>query len=156
MKKKMLSASAKDTTALGCFLGTQLAAGDCLALFGQLGSGKTTLTKGIVDGVLSKTSLEVTSPTFCLVNVYAAPEHFPLYHIDLYRIDDTDELEGIGWDEYVMGAEGASIIEWADKAAAFLPSHYLKIELEHLEKDLRLITVTANTKQYKKFLEFST
>ncbi|MBN1793499.1 MAG: tRNA (adenosine(37)-N6)-threonylcarbamoyltransferase complex ATPase subunit type 1 TsaE [Candidatus Omnitrophica bacterium] len=154
MRKKFLSASPADTTALGRFLGMRLERGDCLALFGELGSGKTTLIKGVVDSALSGAPVEVTSPTFCLVNVYTATARPAVYHIDLYRIKGVSELSGIGWDEYVTSREGASIIEWADKAVDFLPEDYLKIELEHLEKDFRLITISALTKKYRRFVVF--
>ena len=97
----------------------------------------------------------MTSPTFVLVNEYYPNEEFLIYHIDLYRIMDSLELESFGWSDYLNDKDGVSIIEWADRALDCLPEDYLKIELEHIDKKDRLITLTAKSSKYRKFLEFN-
>lgn len=100
------------------------AAGAVLALLGPLGTGKTCLVQGIARGL--GVSGYVRSPTFTLIHEYRGS--LPLYHVDLYRIDASD-LEGLGLDELVDGP-GVTVIEWAERAGAYLPSEHLTVQLE--------------------------
>ena len=107
--------SPNDTLILGERIGRHLEAGDIVFLFGDLGAGKTTLTQGIARGLGVAKEEYVRSPTFTLVNEYRGK--VPVFHIDLYRIDSSHELEDLGLEE-VFSSEGISIVEWAEKLFA--------------------------------------
>lgn len=113
------------THALGSALAGMLQAGDVVALHGELGAGKTTLARGLVRALLGTTE-EVPSPTYTLVQVYEGPA-FPLWHFDLYRLDDPDGVIELGWQETV---DGAVLIEWPERAGHHLPRERLDIFLE--------------------------
>ena len=104
--------SAEDALILGEKIGRHLEAGDIVFLFGDLGAGKTTLTQGIARGLGVAKDEYVRSPTFTLVNEYKGK--VPVYHIDLYRITSSHDLEDLGLEE-VFSSEGISIVEWAEK-----------------------------------------
>jgi tRNA threonylcarbamoyladenosine biosynthesis protein TsaE len=104
--------SSDDTLSLGKKIGQHLEAGDIVFLFGDLGAGKTTLTQGIAQGLGVNRDEYVRSPTFTLVNEYRG--EVPVFHVDLYRIASSHELEDLGLEE-VFSGEGISIIEWAEK-----------------------------------------
>lgn len=116
------SKSAAQTKALGRRLAAALAPGDVLALCGDLGSGKTTFVQGVARGL--KVREAVTSPTFVLVREY--PGCLPIYHLDLFRLNQLDDLETIGYDEYVAG-QGVTLIEWAQKMPQALPRDYVEL-----------------------------
>ena len=107
--------SASDTLTLGEKIGRLLEAGDIVFLFGDLGAGKTTLTQGIARGLGVARDEYVRSPTFTLVNEYRGK--VPVFHVDLYRIASSHELEDLGLEESFSG-EGVSIVEWAEKLFA--------------------------------------
>src|SRR5690349_18024868 len=104
------------TTAIGRLLGAQLKPGDVVALIGDLGAGKTTLTQAIAEG-MGITS-DVSSPTFALIHEY--PGTVPLFHIDPYRLDRAEDLAELGFEEYLQRG-GVIVVEWADKVADLLP-----------------------------------
>lgn len=130
-------ASIEETFAFGREIANALAAGDVIALVGDLGAGKTHLTKGIVAGLGS--SAEVTSPTFTLVHEYS-DGRLPAYHFDFYRLDHPDELLAIGWDEYCEG-DGVVIVEWADKFPELIPYEATWWTLR-IERESRIATST--------------
>jgi len=105
-----------ETRRLGRVLGELLQAGDVVALYGDLGSGKTCLIQGIAIGIRVKERY-ITSPTFIMINEYRG--RYPFYHIDLYRLNPS-ELEGLGIRDYIY-TEGVTVIEWADRAVNELP-----------------------------------
>ena len=107
----LLTSNYKDTLTLGQRLSSYLRPGDIILLHGDLGAGKTALAQGICQG-LGITREYIRSPTFTLVNEYIG--NFPVYHIDLYRLDDFSEIEALGLEEYLF-SKGISIIEWAEK-----------------------------------------
>lgn len=107
-----------DTIAFGAELAAGLEAGDCLALVGDLGAGKTHFTKGVVAGLGCDRA--VTSPTFTLVHEYLGGR-LPVFHFDFYRLESAAELLDIGWDDY-LDAGGITIVEWADKFPDLLPA----------------------------------
>ena len=117
--------SEKDTFELGRKLSKVLKPGDTVSLEGDLGSGKTALTKGIAAG-LGITD-PITSPTFTLVNTYEGM--VTLHHFDVYRVDDPDESLAIGWEEYFDG-RAITVVEWGDKVPELLPAHTLHIRFE--------------------------
>lgn len=135
------SYSEADTYALGVKIGQEAKAGDVYTLIGDLGVGKTALTKGIAVGL---GILEpISSPTFTIVQVYEEGR-LPFYHFDVYRIGCVDEMDEIGYEDYIYG-EGVSLIEWANLIEEILPASYQQILIEKdLEKgfDYRKITMT--------------
>lgn len=118
------------TVSLGKKVGAALQAGDVLVLTGDLGAGKTQLTKGIAAGL--GIDADVTSPTFTIEMVYEGGR-LPLYHFDLYRLDDPDQLEDIGLYD-VLGADGVCVIEWGEQFADEL-GDYVSIRVTRLDDD---------------------
>ncbi|HHT9130652.1 MAG TPA: tRNA (adenosine(37)-N6)-threonylcarbamoyltransferase complex ATPase subunit type 1 TsaE [Candidatus Brocadiaceae bacterium] len=139
------STSFNATITLGERLGRLLAPGNVIALIGELGAGKTTLVKGIVQGLDIKDSRVAKSPTFSLVHKYEG--RIPIYHFDAYRLEDAQEMLNIGSDEMIYG-NGVSIIEWADRVPACLPEEYLKITLIAVSENERNIEIRGYGKQY--------
>lgn len=116
-----------DTRALGLRIADALESGDVVALIGDLGTGKTALTKYIAEGL--GITEEINSPTFTIVKEYRSGR-LPLYHFDVYRLGSGDELLDIGAEEMLDG-DGACVIEWADIVADVLPSDALAIRLDY-------------------------
>ncbi len=132
--------SAEETFALGEKLGQAAKAGDVYTLVGDLGAGKTVFTQGFACGL--GVSEPVNSPTFTILQVYDTGR-LPLFHFDVYRIEDADEMDEIGWEDCVYG-DGVSIVEWADRIREILPECCREIRIEKdPEKgfDYRRITV---------------
>jgi tRNA threonylcarbamoyladenosine biosynthesis protein TsaE len=136
MVTKYLSHSEQDTLEFAGELGKNAQPGTIFALFGELGSGKTILAKGIALGL--GVAEEITSPTFTLLEIYTG--RVPLYHFDLYRIESKDELDRLFFEEY-WEDDGVCIIEWADKAEGRLPEGYIAITIEYLDETRRNIIV---------------
>ena len=111
--------------------------GDVLALFGDLGAGKTALVKGIARGL--GITRDVTSPTFTLVHEYAEGQ-LPLFHIDLYRLDNVEQALAIGIEDYLNGP-GITAIEWAEKIEPLLPAHTTRIRMKSVGENTRRIEV---------------
>ena len=145
---RLVTKSVQETMRFGERLAKQLKAGDVVALFGDLGSGKTTLVKGIAKGLKVKTA-QVNSPTFVLMNVYEGK--LPIYHFDLYRLEDTKEIDRLGCDEFFYD-KGIAIIEWAERLKELLPKEYLGIELTHKNEKERALTLTAHGERYLNLL----
>jgi tRNA threonylcarbamoyladenosine biosynthesis protein TsaE len=118
-------ASDGDTRALGARLALLLRRGDVIALRGELGAGKTTLVRGLIQALLGPEE-EVPSPTYTLVQAYEAPD-FPVWHFDLYRLETADDILELGWDET---QDGVALIEWPERAGAYLPASRLDVFLE--------------------------
>ena len=135
---EFISHSAADTERLGVKLAKKLCAGDVIALFGDLGSGKTTLIRGLVRGFGADKSTRVTSPTFVLLNIYRGK--FPIYHFDFYRLGDAAAVSEIGCSEY-FDAGGVAVVEWADRALELLPPETIKINLTTIDETTREITI---------------
>lgn len=134
------SNSEKDTYTLGFEIGKEAKPGDVFTLVGDLGVGKTVFTKGLAKGL--NIEEPISSPTFTIVQVYEQGR-LPFYHFDVYRIGDVEEMDEIGYEDYVFG-EGVSLIEWANLIEDILPPHYKEISIEKdLEKgfDYRRIRI---------------
>ena len=114
----------EETQTLGEKLGKTLKQGDIIALVGDLGTGKTCLTQGIARGVGIAPDEVVNSPSYILINEYNGA--IPIYHIDLYRLEDGNEIAELGLSEYMEG-DGICIIEWAERMAESLPDTCIKI-----------------------------
>ena len=133
-----LSHNAEETEALGEQLAGRLRAGDVIAYLGDLGAGKTAFTRGLARG-LGCTG-RVTSPTFTIVNEYEG--RLPLFHFDMYRLGDADELFDIGWDEY-LSRGGVCAVEWSERITGEIPEDAITVTICRCEgnDDWRRITV---------------
>jgi tRNA threonylcarbamoyladenosine biosynthesis protein TsaE len=145
MPIQVVSQSTDDTYRLGEQIGRLLSAGDIVCLYGELGAGKTVLTKGLAIGLGVARQETVRSPSFVLIHHYHG--RVPVYHADLYRLGGPAEIADIGLRE-LLGADGVALIEWADKLDALLPSERLDICLEHQSEAIRLITVQPQGVHY--------
>lgn len=125
---------------LGTQIGAQLQRGDVVLLSGDLGAGKTHLTKGIVAGTGSTD--QVTSPTFVFMNEYRTSTHTTLYHVDLYRITDTTELDGIGLADVTAG-HGIVVIEWPERDPSLIDMPHLAVHIQHVSPTSREIICTG-------------
>ena len=135
------SLCADDTFAFGKKLGEAAEPGTVYTLVGDLGVGKTVMTQGLAEGL--GITEAVNSPTFTILQVYEEGR-LPLYHFDVYRIGDVEEMDEIGYEDYFYG-DGVCLIEWANLIEEILPEKYTEIRIEKdLEKgfDYRKITVT--------------
>jgi tRNA threonylcarbamoyladenosine biosynthesis protein TsaE len=126
---------------LGARIGEQLEAGDVLALWGELGSGKTLFTRGIARGMGVPQQIPITSPTFAIINEYEG--RLRLYHLDLYRLTTLEELETLPWREVMFG-NGVAVIEWPDRMGGLLPDLRWDLTFELLDDDRRSITLAAH------------
>jgi len=118
-------------------LARRLKPGDIISLMGELGSGKTTLVKGLAKG-LGIPAREIRSPSFTLLHIHTG--RLPLFHFDFYRLEDPQEMNRMGCDEFLYD-EGVSVLEWADRMGPLLPESSLLIELIHQGKDKRIIRI---------------
>jgi tRNA threonylcarbamoyladenosine biosynthesis protein TsaE len=137
------SGGPEETRKLGRLIGRLLQEGDVVALYGDLGSGKTCLIQGIAIGLGVKEKY-ITSPSFIMINEYMG--RIPFYHIDLYRVG-PGELEGLGLREYIS-SEGVTVIEWAERAESELPEERLSVYLKITGKKTREIRFEANGERY--------
>lgn len=138
-----------ETEEFGIRLGGLLERGDILCLNGDLGAGKTTLSKAIGKG-LGVTDY-ITSPTFSIMNQYQG--RLPMYHFDVYRLDDWEQLEDIGAEEYFYG-DGVCLVEWAEKTEEYLPKGRLEIKLSMMgNENAREMVLEAMGKRYEDLLE---
>lgn len=146
-----VSHSTAQTIRFGARLGEALVSGDVICLEGELGTGKTCLTKGIGQGM--GIVEPITSPTFTLIAEHRASEcSLVLYHIDLYRLAaPAAEAFALGLDDY-LGGDGVCVIEWADRIAAGLPDHRLWLTLHHLDVSKRGIYMKATGRRYEELV----
>lgn len=133
------TSSARETIEAGKRIGAKLVGGDIIAFRGDLGAGKTTITRGIAMGLGLKD--EVFSPTFALVNEYKNSSGPSIYHFDMYRIS-SDELESIGFFDY-LGEDSIIIIEWSENIEDMLPKGSIIIEIKRISDEERLIEITG-------------
>lgn len=138
------SQSREETIKLGQVLGEVLEGGDIIALIGDLGTGKTIFAKGVVKGLGGNDADEVTSPSFVLMNQYQG--RVPVYHLDLYRLEEERELNDLGWEEFAFST-GVTLIEWAEKIIPFLPSDYIEVNFQWLDQNTRELTFVGHGEQ---------
>ena len=134
----MKTHSPAETRALGRQLAGHLHPGDVLLLWGDLGAGKSELTRGIAEGL--GVASTVTSPSFTILNVYD-DGCIPLYHFDWYRLESADELYEMGMDEY-LGGDGVAVVEWPSQCPEAIPETHLAIRLAPVGDNEREITLT--------------
>ena len=140
-EQEFITHSADETIALGRQLASQLTPPKIVLLRGDLGTGKTTLVKGIAEGFHAASQEDVTSPTFTLVHEYRGPEA-SLFHIDLYRVDTPRQLETLGLDD-LISENSVLLIEWGEKFARFEREREVEIALEQLGENDRRVRVST-------------
>ena len=133
------TASASDTIALGRELASSLPAQAVVLLIGNLGAGKTTLAKGIVEGLAAAAPDEVSSPTFTLIHEYGGGR---VYHIDLYRLDEPHQVATLGLDE-IFDRQAVVLIEWGERFPRLMPDRRIEIRLRAAGDDAREIEVRS-------------
>jgi len=133
---KIITNSVNETKKFASSFAKKLKKSDILCLCGDLGSGKTTFVQGLAKGLGVKGL--PTSPSFVLLNIYSGK--FPLYHFDLYRLNNTDEIRNLGYEEFFYG-DGITAIEWAEKLKELTPKKYIEIKFKILEKNKREIII---------------
>ena len=140
MINEYISKSRENTLEIAKLFAKTLSIGDIVLLDGDLGAGKTVFVKGVTD-YFSNGKMIAISPTFMIVNVYdTEPE---IYHFDLYRIDDVEELDSIGAEEYLFG-NGISFVEWPERAKGYFPKSAIKVEIKKISENERLIRIENN------------
>ena len=140
MKKHAVTNSPQETIEFAKGLALGLKPGTVLCLEGQLGSGKTTFIKGLAEGLGLKHPEQAKSPTFVLMHIYKAK--MPLYHFDCYRLDSLEELENIGFVDFVNDPHAISCVEWAEKAGDLIPEGARHIRFEILGASKRRISIS--------------
>jgi tRNA threonylcarbamoyladenosine biosynthesis protein TsaE len=141
MKKQTLTTSSPlETIKFAKRLAADLNPGTVLCLEGQLGSGKTTFIKGLAEGLGLKHPEQVKSPTFVLMHIYKAK--VPLYHFDCYRLNSLEELENIGFQDFVNDSQAISCVEWAEKAGDLIPETARHVHFEILGATQRRIVLS--------------
>lgn len=138
MTEEIITRSAEETTRWGREFAKRLSPPSLVLLSGDLGSGKTTLTKGIVAGLGAAGEDEVTSPTFTLVHEYGKGNR--VYHVDLYRIESFHDFETLGLED-LFAQPGVVILEWSERFPLKSPWPQVRLQLEHLGGDARRITL---------------
>jgi tRNA threonylcarbamoyladenosine biosynthesis protein TsaE len=145
------SPHARRTKALGVRLGRLLQAGDVVCLYGELGSGKTTLTQGLARGLGVPHGVSVRSPSFVLIHRYGG--RVPVYHVDLFRLDTPGDCDDIGLRELLDG-EAVIIVEWAERLGTLRPASRLDVTLRYgHEGEMRQITLQPQGERYRRLME---
>ena len=149
MKRVINVADLAGTEAVGRRLGSRLFPGAVVCLDGQLGAGKTLLTRAIAEGAGVTNPAAVCSPTFTLVHEY--PGRLPVYHFDAYRLSGGREFMELGADEYLAG-DGVCVIEWASRVVDVLPEERLEIGIEVVDADRRRMAVIEVGERYERIV----
>lgn len=139
MKEIYISECEQQTVALGESIALRLKQGAILLLNGDMGAGKSVFARGIIKALGYAGA--VTSPTFTLMNEYATVP--PIYHFDLYRLEEPEQLYDIGFEEYLY-SDGISIIEWPSKMEYLKPKTFISVNIEHIDENQRKVTVEAD------------
>jgi tRNA threonylcarbamoyladenosine biosynthesis protein TsaE len=136
--KKIISKNEKETMKIGLLLSEKCQGGEVFSLSGELGSGKTSLVKGMAQGL--KIKKEVTSPTFIICNIYKGEKN--LIHIDAYRLENKEDLKNIAFFDYLKDPKNIIAIEWGNKIEKYLPKKTKKIKLSYLNEKERKIIIS--------------
>jgi tRNA threonylcarbamoyladenosine biosynthesis protein TsaE len=137
---RVVSSSPEETKQLGRLLSRHLPERGIVLLIGDLGAGKTTLTKGIVEGLGVAAADEVTSPTYTIVHEYGDPTR--VYHVDLYRLDTEQEVRALGFEE-LLERNALILVEWGERFPGLLPEQRIEITLTPDDDDNRAIVITG-------------
>ena len=136
--------NAKETEELGLRIGQALRGGEILAMTGDLGAGKTTMTKSLASGL--DIDEHITSPTFTIVNEYEG--RLKLFHFDVYRIADVEEMYDLGFEEYIYSG-GVCIIEWSNLIEEILPDDTINIQILYIDDNKRQINITGKGSKFE-------
>ena len=141
MKQEFITKTPAETEAVGAAFAETLKGGDFVAMFGDLGAGKTAFVRGAMQTLGA--GVRVQSPTYTIVNEY--PAKTPVYHFDMYRIDDEDALYSIGYYDY-LASGGICFAEWCEKIEPYLPDEYYTVVIRRApeDDDLRVITIETH------------
>lgn len=151
MRTDHRSSSEAETIALAAHIARAVRPGDVIALHGELGAGKTRFVMGLARG-LGLDQHAVTSPTFTLCQEYTARDNaITFVHIDAYRLSNADELDTIGWDEYLSRDDVIIVVEWAKRIADAIPSSAWDITLRHVDETKRTITIGVPVDRIDRF-----
>jgi tRNA threonylcarbamoyladenosine biosynthesis protein TsaE len=138
---KITTASSRETEQLGACIGSLLHPGCFVSLQGDLGGGKTCLTRGVVASVAPQSAHLVASPTYAIMNCY--PGNTPVYHFDFYRLAGDNDIAELGFEELFYG-DGVCIVEWSERLTELLPLDVITILFEYAGEDQRNITLTSS------------
>jgi tRNA threonylcarbamoyladenosine biosynthesis protein TsaE len=138
---KITTGSSRETEQLGVCIGSLLHPGCFVALQGDLGGGKTCLTRGVVASVAPQSAHLVASPTYAIMNCY--PGNTPVYHFDFYRLSGDNDIVELGFEEHFYG-DGVCIVEWSERLTELLPLDILTILFEYSGENQRNITLTSS------------
>lgn len=141
-KISLLTKSCQETYRLGKLVGEDLQQGDVVALFGDLGSGKTVFAQGIAEGLGVPLDYAITSPTFTIINEYPG-RNLIFYHVDLYRVANNVDKEELGFEEYLF-SNGVVAIEWAEKMVKYFDKITIAVELSFSEGSTRNIDISGS------------
>lgn len=136
---KFITRNEQETAKIAEKFAASLKKGQVITLYGDLGAGKSVFCRALIRTALEDTNLNVPSPTFSLVQTYET-EAFEIWHFDLYRVEDMEEIYEIGWEEAL--ADGLSLIEWPERIEPLLPSDTIKITFEELDETSRKIIIS--------------
>jgi len=139
-EEEYITHSAEETVALGRKLASELTGARMVILRGDLGAGKTTLVKGVAEGLKAASQDDVTSPTFTLIHEFRGPE-INLFHVDLYRVDTQRELDTLGLDELFAEDGNLVLLEWGEKFPRFVTERDVEISIHRRSDRERKITV---------------
>ena len=146
---QITTCSSYETEELGASIGAMLKPGSFLALRGDLGGGKTCLTRGLVTSLAPQSAHLVASPTYAIMNCYAGST--PVYHFDFYRLAGDDDIAELGFEEYFFGT-GVCVVEWSERLSNLLPADVLTLLFEYAGDDRRLITITSSGQEAENVL----
>ena len=135
-----LLANEQETIAFAQGFAKQLQGGSIILLEGTLGAGKTCFVRGLCEG-LGGNPIQVSSPTFSILQEYKVANERKLIHIDAYRLSSEEELEPIGWEEYIEDKTAIIAIEWPSRIANAIPEHAICLQIEHIDINTREITL---------------
>ncbi|MBA4396667.1 MAG: tRNA (adenosine(37)-N6)-threonylcarbamoyltransferase complex ATPase subunit type 1 TsaE [Syntrophus sp. (in: bacteria)] len=140
----LISGNPSETFRIGRLIGQTLKEGAIVALIGELGAGKTSLTQGIARGLGVEEDYQITSPTFTLINEY--PGRLHLVHLDVYRLSGSADLPDLGYEEFFF-SKSVTVIEWAEKIQDVLPENTLYIAMTYIDSDRRSIDMSGSEAQ---------
>jgi tRNA threonylcarbamoyladenosine biosynthesis protein TsaE len=145
----LFSHSEQWTEEFGRIVGSVLQPGDFLALYGDLGGGKTCFTRGVVAALAPESAHLVASPTYAIMNQY--PGRVPVYHFDFYRLASYDDIAELGFDDYFQG-DGVCIAEWSERLGDSLPPDHLSITFEYVGDTSRKISIAGQGANFRSLL----
>jgi tRNA threonylcarbamoyladenosine biosynthesis protein TsaE len=144
IQREVISRDPSETFRIGNLIGETLEEGAIIALIGELGAGKTSLTQGIARGLGIDEGYQITSPTFTLINEY--PGRLSLIHLDVYRLSGSMDLADLGYEEFIF-SKRVTVIEWADRIQDVLPDKTISITITYIDQDQRCMALSGKGTQ---------